>query len=161
MLSRVFHHRRRLIGQSCALDVVQPFISTMFLPLLLSLLPKVVKRRVHALKRLQVQSASIEAKFYEEVHELERKYAALYQPLFEKVQSTTVWVIWWTLHANFYMLVDQWRTCHLIEIRILSYVLVLFFDSLIRHKHTCVVPCTSEHCRPSRWSNLRTARTCS
>ncbi|CAK6960061.1 nucleosome assembly protein 1-like 4a isoform X2 [Scomber scombrus] len=49
-----------------------------------SLLPKVVKRRVHALKRLQVQCANIEAKFYEEVHELERKYAALYQPLFDK-----------------------------------------------------------------------------
>ncbi|KAE8296439.1 SLIT-ROBO Rho GTPase-activating protein 1 [Larimichthys crocea] len=49
-----------------------------------SMLPKVVKRRVHALKRLQVQCANIEAKFYEEVHELERKYAALYQPLFEK-----------------------------------------------------------------------------
>lgn len=51
-----------------------------------SMLPKVVKRRVHALKRLQVQCANIEAKFYEEVHELERKYAALYQPLFEKVK---------------------------------------------------------------------------
>lgn len=50
-----------------------------------SMLPKVVKRRVHALKRLQVQCANIEAKFYEEVHELERKYAALYQPLFDKV----------------------------------------------------------------------------
>ncbi|XP_058501193.1 nucleosome assembly protein 1-like 4a isoform X1 [Solea solea] len=49
-----------------------------------SMLPKAVKRRVHALKRLQVQCANIEAKFYEEVHELERKYAALYQPLFEK-----------------------------------------------------------------------------
>ncbi|XP_060892481.1 nucleosome assembly protein 1-like 4a isoform X6 [Labrus mixtus] len=49
-----------------------------------SMLPKVVKRRVHALKKLQVQCANIEAKFYEEVHELERKYAALYQPLFEK-----------------------------------------------------------------------------
>ncbi|XP_062318691.1 nucleosome assembly protein 1-like 4a isoform X2 [Osmerus eperlanus] len=49
-----------------------------------SLLPKAVKRRVHALKRLQVQCAHIEAKFYEEVHELERKYAALYQPLFDK-----------------------------------------------------------------------------
>jgi len=49
-----------------------------------SMLPKVVKRRVHALKRLQVQSANIEAKFYDEVHELERKYAALYQPLFDK-----------------------------------------------------------------------------
>uniref|UniRef100_A0A3Q0T069 Nucleosome assembly protein 1-like 4a n=1 Tax=Amphilophus citrinellus TaxID=61819 RepID=A0A3Q0T069_AMPCI len=48
------------------------------------MLPKAVKRRVHALKRLQVQCANIEAKFYEEVHELERKYAALYQPLFDK-----------------------------------------------------------------------------
>lgn len=50
-----------------------------------SSLPKVVKRRVNALKNLQVKCAHIEAKFYEEVHELERKYAALYQPLFDKV----------------------------------------------------------------------------
>merc|ERR1712212_490417 len=49
-----------------------------------SMLPKAVKRRVHALKRLQVQCAHVEAKFYEEVHELERKYAALYQPMFDK-----------------------------------------------------------------------------
>lgn len=49
-------------------------------------LPKAVKRRVNALKNLQVKSAHIEAKFYEEVHELERKYAALYQPLFDKVR---------------------------------------------------------------------------
>ncbi|XP_073778624.1 nucleosome assembly protein 1-like 1-A [Danio rerio] len=47
-------------------------------------LPKVVKRRVNALKNLQVKCDHIEAKFYEEVHELERKYAALYQPLFDK-----------------------------------------------------------------------------
>uniref|UniRef100_A0A4W3I9T2 Nucleosome assembly protein 1-like 4b n=1 Tax=Callorhinchus milii TaxID=7868 RepID=A0A4W3I9T2_CALMI len=47
-------------------------------------LPKVVKRRINALKNLQVTCAHIEAKFYEEVHELERKYAALYQPYFEK-----------------------------------------------------------------------------
>uniref|UniRef100_A0A673K3I3 Nucleosome assembly protein 1-like 4a n=1 Tax=Sinocyclocheilus rhinocerous TaxID=307959 RepID=A0A673K3I3_9TELE len=38
----------------------------------------------YALKRLQLQSANIEAKFYEEVHELERKYAGLYQPIFDK-----------------------------------------------------------------------------
>lgn len=56
-----------------------PFVSQ-------SMLPKVVKRRVHALKRLQVQCANLEAKFYEEVHELERKYAALYHPLFDKVK---------------------------------------------------------------------------
>ncbi|CAL9697312.1 unnamed protein product [Knipowitschia caucasica] len=49
-----------------------------------SILPKAVKRRVHALKRLQVQCANIESKFYEEVHELERKYSVLYQPLFDK-----------------------------------------------------------------------------
>ncbi|ERE83488.1 nucleosome assembly protein 1-like 1 isoform 1 [Cricetulus griseus] len=47
-------------------------------------LPKVVKRRVNGLKNLQVKCAQIEAKFYEEVHDLERKYAVLYQPLFDK-----------------------------------------------------------------------------
>ncbi|XP_078539024.1 nucleosome assembly protein 1-like 4 isoform X2 [Lissotriton helveticus] len=47
-------------------------------------LPKAVKRRINALKQLQVKCAHIEAKFYEEVHELEIKYAALYQPLLEK-----------------------------------------------------------------------------
>ena len=62
----------------------------MSLSLTTSLLPKAVKRRVHALKRLQVQCAHIEAKFYEEVHELERKYAALYQPLFDKVQYSGI-----------------------------------------------------------------------
>nr|XP_033784377.1 nucleosome assembly protein 1-like 4 isoform X2 [Geotrypetes seraphini] len=50
-------------------------------------LPKAVKRRINALKQLQVKCAHIEAKFYEEVHDLERKYAALYQPFFEKRQS--------------------------------------------------------------------------
>ena len=48
-------------------------------------MPSVVKRRVNALKNLQVKCAQIEAKFYEEVHDLERKYAVLYQPLFDKV----------------------------------------------------------------------------
>ncbi|XP_038663457.1 nucleosome assembly protein 1-like 4b isoform X3 [Scyliorhinus canicula] len=52
-------------------------------------LPKVVKRRINALKHLQVKCAHIEAKFYEEVHELERKYAALYQPYFEKRRDIT------------------------------------------------------------------------
>lgn len=59
--------------------------------LLLLSLPKVVKRRVNALKNLQVKCAHIEAKFYEEVHELERKYAALYQPLFDKVSVPDSW----------------------------------------------------------------------
>ncbi|XP_040116084.1 nucleosome assembly protein 1-like 1 [Oryx dammah] len=47
-------------------------------------LPRVVKRRVNALKNLQVKCAQIEDKFYEEVHDLERKSAVLYQPLFDK-----------------------------------------------------------------------------
>ncbi|XP_063802389.1 nucleosome assembly protein 1-like 4 isoform X2 [Pseudophryne corroboree] len=47
-------------------------------------LPKAVKRRINALKQLQEKCAHIEAKFYEEVHDLERKYAALYEPLFDK-----------------------------------------------------------------------------
>ncbi|XP_030620484.1 nucleosome assembly protein 1-like 4b isoform X2 [Chanos chanos] len=58
--------------------------SVTHIPSVMESLPKSVKRRVNALKNLQVKSAHIEAKFYEEVHDLERKYAALYQPLFDK-----------------------------------------------------------------------------
>ncbi|KFO20687.1 Nucleosome assembly protein 1-like 1 [Fukomys damarensis] len=47
-------------------------------------LPRVVKRNVNAPKNLQVKCAQIKAKFYEEVHDFERKYAVLYQPLFDK-----------------------------------------------------------------------------
>ncbi|TRY93253.1 hypothetical protein DNTS_000090 [Danionella cerebrum] len=43
-----------------------------------------VRRRVNALRNLQVNSTHIEARFYKEVHELERMYSALYQPLFDK-----------------------------------------------------------------------------
>ncbi|XP_076855396.1 nucleosome assembly protein 1-like 4b isoform X2 [Brachyhypopomus gauderio] len=53
-------------------------------PSVMDSLPSSVRRRVNALKNLQVKSAHVEAKFYEEVHELERKYASLYQPLFDK-----------------------------------------------------------------------------
>uniref|UniRef100_A0A2K5DRF1 Nucleosome assembly protein 1 like 1 n=1 Tax=Aotus nancymaae TaxID=37293 RepID=A0A2K5DRF1_AOTNA len=42
-------------------------------------LPKVVKRRVDALKNLQVKCAQREAKFYEEAHDLERKYLVLFE----------------------------------------------------------------------------------
>lgn len=59
-----------------------------FLLCFLLSLPKAVKRRINALKQLQVKCAHIEAKFYEEVHDLERKYAALYQPLFDKVGAS-------------------------------------------------------------------------
>jgi nucleosome assembly protein 1-like 1 len=47
-------------------------------------LPKAVKRRVKALKNYQVKYTEMEAKFYEEVHQLECKYAKMYERLFEK-----------------------------------------------------------------------------
>uniref|UniRef100_M3Z0H3 Nucleosome assembly protein 1-like 1 n=1 Tax=Mustela putorius furo TaxID=9669 RepID=M3Z0H3_MUSPF len=47
-------------------------------------LPMVVKTQVNALKNLQVTCAQIEAKFYEEVHDRERNYVVLYQPLFDE-----------------------------------------------------------------------------
>jgi len=47
-------------------------------------LPKPVQRRVKALKKLQSAMVDVEAKFYEEVHELECKYAAQYQPLYDR-----------------------------------------------------------------------------
>lgn len=49
-------------------------------------LSKPVKRRVRALKRLQYDFTKLEAEFYKEVQELEAKYAAMYQPLFDKVR---------------------------------------------------------------------------
>uniref|UniRef100_A0A8C2YPA5 Nucleosome assembly protein 1-like 1 n=1 Tax=Chinchilla lanigera TaxID=34839 RepID=A0A8C2YPA5_CHILA len=47
-------------------------------------LPRAVKSRVNALKNLHVTCVQTEAKLYEEVHDLERKYAVLYQPVFDK-----------------------------------------------------------------------------
>ncbi|XP_045176300.2 nucleosome assembly protein 1-like 1 isoform X1 [Mercenaria mercenaria] len=52
-------------------------------------LPKVVKRRIKALKKLQFEATKIEAEFYREVHRLECEYAAKYSPLFDK-RSTVV-----------------------------------------------------------------------
>jgi nucleosome assembly protein 1-like 1 len=48
-------------------------------------LPKAVKRRIKALKKLQFEATKIEAEFYREVHRLECEYAAKYSPLFDKV----------------------------------------------------------------------------
>jgi len=47
-------------------------------------LPAPVKRRIKALKKIQLETTHLEAKFYEEVHELECKYHALYSPHYEK-----------------------------------------------------------------------------
>ncbi|KAF5274286.1 hypothetical protein FQR65_LT04404 [Abscondita terminalis] len=56
---------------------------------MLANLPPSVKRRVKALKKLQLESTHIEAKFFEEVHALECKYHKLYQPLYHK-RSTII-----------------------------------------------------------------------
>jgi len=52
-------------------------------------LPAPVKKRLKALKKLQLESTKIEAKFYEEVHQLECKYQKSYTPLYEKRATIT------------------------------------------------------------------------
>merc|ERR1719153_1823366 len=47
-------------------------------------LPAPVRRRIKALKKLQLEATKIEAKFYEEVHALECKYHSLYSPIYVK-----------------------------------------------------------------------------
>jgi len=57
-------------------------------------LPKSVKRRLKALKRLQAEANKVESRFYEEVHEIERKYMAQYEPFFQRVMSYFVSEYW-------------------------------------------------------------------
>lgn len=45
--------------------------------------PECVKRRINALKNIQVKCAELEGKFYEEAHQLEMKYAELFKPLYD------------------------------------------------------------------------------
>ncbi|KAK3736223.1 hypothetical protein QZH41_019108, partial [Actinostola sp. cb2023] len=47
-------------------------------------LPKSVKRRIKALKNIQVECCKLEGNFYEEVHALECKYAEKFKPLYDK-----------------------------------------------------------------------------
>lgn len=50
---------------------------------MLAALPAKVKRRLKALKKVQLETFNLEAKFFEEVHALECKYHKLYTPLFD------------------------------------------------------------------------------
>lgn len=54
---------------------------------MLGLLPAPIRRRIKALKKIQLESTNLEAKFYEEVHGLECKYQSLYVPHYEKVSA--------------------------------------------------------------------------
>ena len=60
-------------------------ITNVFLFALICSLPKSVRRRIKALKKLQYNMVKLESKFYEEVHQLECKYADLYAPILEQV----------------------------------------------------------------------------
>ena len=48
-----------------------------------------MKRRLKALKKIQLEATKIEAKFYEEIHALECKYHELYNPLYAKRTKIT------------------------------------------------------------------------
>ena len=48
-----------------------------------------MKRRLKALKKIQLESTKIEAKFYEEVHKLECKYHEMYKPLYDQRAKIT------------------------------------------------------------------------
>uniref|UniRef100_A0A915AXX5 Nucleosome assembly protein 1-like 1 n=2 Tax=Parascaris univalens TaxID=6257 RepID=A0A915AXX5_PARUN len=50
----------------------------------ISTLPKSIKRRVQALKKLQLEGINVEAKFYERVHQLEREFAPVFDALHAK-----------------------------------------------------------------------------
>ncbi len=47
-------------------------------------LPVAVKRRVKALKNLQIEKLKIESEFYRKVHELEVEFGSKYEPLYKK-----------------------------------------------------------------------------
>lgn len=50
-------------------------------------LPESSQNCVKALKNLQIEQLKLEVKFYEEVYELQKKYQALYDPLYDKRKS--------------------------------------------------------------------------
>jgi len=49
-----------------------------------TVVPRVVKRRINALRNIQTQMVDVESKLFEELHQLECKYASLYEPFYEK-----------------------------------------------------------------------------
>merc|ERR1719278_1135372 len=61
-------------------------------------LPAPVKRRLKALKKIQLESTKIEAKFYEEVHKLECKYHEMYKPLYDQRSKRGLYISWY-LHS--------------------------------------------------------------
>jgi len=56
-------------------------------------LPKDVKRRLKALKRIQSEIFTVEAQFFEEVHELELKFESIYAPLYKQASFEQLFFI--------------------------------------------------------------------
>lgn len=56
----------------------------MYVHQMIESLPPAMKRRLNALKNLQMDYLNVETKFFHEVYELEKKYQKLYDPLLEK-----------------------------------------------------------------------------
>jgi len=52
--------------------------------------PVKVQKRINALKNIELERLHLEAKFYDEVYQLERRYQELYQPLHDKRKNILV-----------------------------------------------------------------------
>ena len=61
-----------------------PLIRRQVLKQMVSNLPEVAQNRIKAMKNLQIEFLKLEAKFFEEVYQLECRYQELYQPLVDK-----------------------------------------------------------------------------
>lgn len=57
---------------------------------ILAALPLPVRKRINAIKNIQLQTTQIEAEFFEKVHELEVEYAKKYEPLYNKRKGIVV-----------------------------------------------------------------------
>ena len=105
-------------------------------------LPKVVKRRIKALKKLQFDMIKEESEFYKEVHELECKYAAKYAPIFNRVsirqlccciaramlyQSFNLLLPWIELYVVFYLVATSiLRLTHFFSLTVANYMLLCY-----------------------------------
>lgn len=77
------NNQRKILRGTEVLDALRDCITTSTLEPMQSL-PAPVKRRIKALKQLQLVTTNIEAKFYEEVHALECEYYKMCAPLYQK-----------------------------------------------------------------------------
>ncbi|XP_070165588.1 nucleosome assembly protein 1-like 1 isoform X1 [Polyergus mexicanus] len=77
------NNQRKILRSTEVLEALRDCITTSPLEQMQSL-PAFIKRRIKALKQLQLVTTNIEAKFYEEVHALECEYYKMCAPLYQK-----------------------------------------------------------------------------